>query len=433
MPSWVWLTLAVYAASRVLATTALLIARRHQAESFPGWHGDPQPPYGVFTARWWDGWWYERIWAEGYPGELPIADGSGALPAGAVDLNAWAFFPLYPTLVRLLTDGLGLLGIEATWLVVAPIVSLLAGAAAMLVIHRSVVVGAPGATARHRWLPLATVAVVALWPSAVVLQTGYTEAMALLLVATSLLLIMRRRYAWAILAVALLGLTRAVALPMAVVVAVHLVSRWREVRDGAARPGRGEVASGLGLLVVCGVSGGLWPLIAGWVTGRGDAYLATQAAWRPESGVSPFQGWERLATFSGLGVALAVGAVVLLLALLWLARPWRAGHSRPGHWRAGGMLRVEPWVWCVAYLLYLAAVTDVISSQLRFLLLAFPLAVPLLLVVPLVTASAGEPVRRWASRAWVTLLLLGLAVAQVAWVWTVWMQVLGEETFLKAP
>lgn len=97
------------------------------------------------------------------------------------------------------------------------------------------------------------------------------------------------------------------------------------------------------------------------------------------------------------------------------------------------MLRVEPWVWCVAYLLYLAAVTDVISSQLRFLLLAFPLAVPLLLVVPLVTASAGEPVRRWASRAWVTLLLLGLAVAQVAWVWTVWMQVLGEETFLKAP
>ena len=31
------------------------------------------------------------------------------------------------------------------------------------------------------------------------------------------------------------------------------------------------------------------------------------------------------------------------------------------------------------------------------------------------------------------MLLLGLAVAQVAWVWTVWMQVLGEETFLKAP
>ncbi|PFG18641.1 hypothetical protein ATL40_0184 [Serinibacter salmoneus] len=417
--------LAVYAASRVLATTALLIARHHQAESFPGWHGDPRPPYGVFAARWWDGWWYERIWTEGYPGELPLADGSGALPAGAVDLNAWAFFPLYPMLVRLLTDALALLGIEATWLVTAPIVSLMAGAAAMLVIHRTVVVGAPEATARHPWLPLATVATLALWPSAVVLQTGYTEALALLLVATSLLLIMRRRYGWAMLAVALLGLTRAVALPMAVVVAVHLVLRWREVPDGAARPGRAEVASGLGLLAVCGISGGLWPLVAGWVTGRGDAYLATQAAWRPESGVSPFQGWERLATFSGVGVALALGAVALVLALLWLARPWRSAAS-------AALLRPEPWVWCAAYLLYLAAVTDVISSQLRFLLLAFPLAVPLLLATPMALTRAGEP-RAWVTRVWVGTLLLGLAVAQVAWVWTVWMQVLGEETFLKAP
>lgn len=400
---WVWPVLAVYALSRVLVTGALLIARTHQGESFEGWWPDPagQPPYGVFVGRWWDGWWYEQIWSGGYPDALPVHD-------GVVVINEWAFFPLYPGIVKAITTATG-----GTWIVVAPLVSLVLGAVALLVVHRLVAVAAPDAVAARPGLPLAVVAVIAFFPSAVVLQVAYTESLALLLVATSLLLIVRRRYAWAMLAVAALGFTRAVALPMAVVVAVHLLVRWREARAGREAFGRRERVLGVALLGAAGLSGGIWPLIAGAATGQVDAYVLTQGAWRPDRGVGVFAGWTRVETFSPPGVGLTVGAVALVLVLLALGALSRA--------RAIG---VELWVWCAAYVLYLAAVGDLISSQLRFLLLAFPLAIVLVALVP----RPG-----WAARAWTWLLVAGLAVGQVAWVWTVWMQVLKEVTFLKAP
>lgn len=403
--AWIWPVLAVYAASRVLTTTALVIARRHQEESFPGWWGDPQPPYGVFVARWWDGWWYEQIWAGGYPATLPIADGSGEVPAGDVDINAWAFFPLYPMLVRAVTTVTG-----GTWLVAAPLVSLVCGAVAMLVIHRLIEVAAPLAVAACPGLPLLSVAVVSFWPAAVVFQTAYSEALALLLVATTLLLLVRRRYGLSMVAVLLLGLTRAVALPMVAVGLVHLWLRWRAHRRGEDPLPRREAVLAAAFVLVAGLSGGLWPLIAGWRTGRWDAYLATQQAWRPMHGMALFEGWTRVQGFSGWGVALAAGAVVTVVGLL----------VSPAGRRLGPELRT----WTAAYLLYLAAVGDLISSQLRFLLLAFPLA-----------AALAGLVRRppLAARLWLAVLLTGLATAQVAWVWTVWMQLLKEVTFLKAP
>ncbi len=403
---WVWHVLGVYALSRVLVTGALLIARTHQGESFEGWWPDPdgQPPYGVFVGRWWDGWWYERIWSGGYPDALPVRD-------GAVVINEWAFFPLYPGIVKAVTTATG-----GTWIVVAPLVSLVLGAIALLVVHRLVAVAAPDAVAARPGLPLATVAVLAFFPSAVVLQVAYTESLALLLVATSLLLLVRRRYAWTMLAVAALGFTRAVALPMAVVVAAHLLLRWRESRAGREELAPRERVLGVALLGVAGLSGGIWPLIAGAATGRVDAYVLTQGAWRPDRGVGLFAGWTRVETFSPLGVGLTLVAVALVLGLLALA-----AFAAP---RSARRIGVELWVWCAAYVLYLAAVGDLISSQLRFLLLAFPLATVLVALVP----RPG-----WAARAWTWLLVAGLAAGQVAWVWTVWMQVLKEVTFLNAP
>lgn len=397
--------LGIYLLSRVVATTALVIARTHQGESFEGWwpEAEGRPPYGVFVGRWWDAWWYERIWDAGYPPSIPTED-------GVVVINEWAFFPLFPMLVRAVTTVTG-----GTWIVAAPLVSLALGALALLVVHRLVEVGAPAAVAARPRVPLLVVAVVALFPSAVVLQVAYTESLALLLVATTLLLVVRRRYAWAMLAVALLGLTRAVALPMAAVVAVHLLLRWREHRAGRDPLTRREGVTGVLLLGVAGLSGGFWPLVAGWVTGRPDAYVATQGAWRPDRGVGVFAGWVRVADFSALGVALTVAAVALILVLLWL------GARSPSR-----RLGPELWVWSAAYVLYLAGVGDLISSQLRFLLLAFPLAIVLVALPPLRAPA-------WVGRAWTTVLLLGLAVGQVAWVWTVWMQVLKEVTFLKAP
>lgn len=420
-PAWVWRALTVYLASRILVTGALLIARRHQGPSFEGWWPDDagRPPYGVFVGRWWDGWWYEQIWTHGYPDAIPTED-------GVVVINEWAFFPLFPGIVKAITTATG-----GTWIVVAPLVSLVLGAIALLVVHRLIEVGAPEAVAARPALPLATVAVLAFFPSAVVLQVAYTESLALLLVATTLLLIVRRRYAWAMLAVAALGFTRAVALPMAVVVAVHLLLRWREARAGREPWPRREVVLGVGLLGVAGLSGGIWPLIAGWATGRADAYVATQGAWRPDRGVGVFAGWVRVADFSALGVALTIAALALIAALLVLAV--RSPSRRLG---------VELWVWTVAYLLYLAAVGDLISSQLRFLLLACPLAT-VLAALPRPRKPADNALARATGTPsapqgvlggwWAWGLVVGLGVGQVSWVWTVWMQVLKEVTFLKAP
>ena len=141
--AWAWQVLGIYLVSRIVATTALLIARTHQGDSFDGWWPGEQPPYGVFVARWWDGWWYEQVALHGYPSQLPLDE------LGAVDLNEWAFYPLYPGIVRGLMELTG-----GTWIVLAPLVSAVLGAAALLVIYRVVEVGAPRAvklTARIRF------------------------------------------------------------------------------------------------------------------------------------------------------------------------------------------------------------------------------------------------------------------------------------------
>ena len=146
---------------------------------------------------------------------------------GLVQQNAWAFFPLYPLLVRGVMTVTG-----GSWAVVAPTVSLLAGAGAMLLVHRSVVRGAPRAVAARPGLPLATVLLVSVFPTSVVLQVGYTEALALLLVAAALLAVVSRRYGWACLAVL------AYSLGMTTVV-LFIVSRFAglRVREGDERQG----------------------------------------------------------------------------------------------------------------------------------------------------------------------------------------------------
>ena len=61
-----------------------------------GWTG-PDVSYLTFTAQW-DGQWYQHIAEQGYPRRLPT-DANGL-----VQQNAWAFYPLFPFLSRVLMD-----------------------------------------------------------------------------------------------------------------------------------------------------------------------------------------------------------------------------------------------------------------------------------------------------------------------------------------
>jgi hypothetical protein len=385
--SWPWWlqSLAVYAAARAFSAVLLLVVAGRQAAN--GWTG-ASPGYAEYTGLMWDATWYRRIAEGGYPATLPVgADGT-------VQQNEWAFFPLYPMLVRGLMTLTG-----GSWAALAPTVSLLAGAGAVLLVHRTVVRGAPRAVAARPGLPLATVLLVSVFPTSVVLQVGYTEALALLLVAASLLAVVTRRYGWACAAVLALGFTRAVALPMAVVVVVHALVRLREWRSAGVRP-PGRDLAGIGALAVTAVlSGVAWIAVCGWVTGVPDAYLQTQEAWRGVRTTTPFAGWSYVPPFwFGDAAPLVVGAATLVVVACLVA---------PSTWRLGRELHA----WSAAYLLYLAAAVEPGSSLARFLVLAFPLG----------AATAGVVTRpRWARWAWTGAVVVLMLALQVVWVWRIW-------------
>ncbi|KQY43041.1 hypothetical protein [Cellulomonas sp. Root137] len=383
-PWWVQV-LAVYAAARLFTTVVFLWVASVQEQN--PWTAE-HPDYFPYVGFMFDGSWYRNVAENGYPAELPRGEN------GLVQQNAWAFFPLFPMLARGLMQLTG-----GSWDVVAPLLALVLGAGAVLAIHQTVVRGAPRAVAARPGLPLASVALVSVFPTAAVLQVAYTEALALLLIASALLLLIRRDYGWMALVVVALGFTRAVALPMAAVVVVHAAVRWWSARRGTDT-WTWRTGVGLGALTfLSAASGFLWPAICGWATGVPDGYLQTQEAWRGVPEVAPFGGWFYVPQFwfGPRALLVVVSGFALVIAVLVVPAAWRLGN--------------ELHAWAAAYIVYIAAVVEPGSSLARFLLLAFPLA----------AVTAGVVTRPPAARRWwfgaVVVLMLGL---QVLWVRQMW-------------
>lgn len=375
--TWPWWAqaLAVHALARTVSAVLLVVVARSQ-EANP-WT-DAAPSYGAYVGRMWDASWYRETFETGYPDVLPVgAD-------GAVLQNPWAFFPLFPTLVRGLHALTG-----AGWDVLAPTLALLCGAAAAVVVHRLVATAGAAAVERRPGLPLATVLLVGVFPSSPVLQVAYTESLALLLVAGSLLLLARRRYGWTALVVVLLGLTRAVALPVAAVVLWHGLARWR--RGDLSGPDAARLG---GLLGVAVVSGLLWPWVCRYVTGVPGAYFRTQEAWRGGADVVPFVPWVDVSRWLFADAGPWLLAVLLVLVAALVLNPVAA------------RLGPEMHAWSGAYLAYLVATVQPGTSLVRFLLLAFPLA----------AVTAG-----WTrSRAWLAGVSLVFVAGQAWWLWQLW-------------
>ena len=386
---WTWWgrALGVYLATRAFSAVVFVVVARRQVENY--WT-PAKPSYLRFTGLMWDASWYRTIAEQGYPDVLP----RGA--DGLVQQNPWAFFPLFPYVVRWF-----MMVTRSPWYVAAPLVAMALGAVAALVVYRLIERGAPRAVEARPGLPLATVALLGVFPTAAILQTGSTESLAVLLVAASLLLIVERRYVGASVAILALGFTRAVALPMAAVIVVHGLLRWRGSRSGDDRLARVDVA-GLGLLGgTAVVSGVAWPLICGWVTGVPDGYLKTQGAWRGVRAIKPFASWGYTSSFwtkewwpYPYVLVLGVGVVVACLVV-------------PAARRLGNELHV----WSAAYLFYIAAVIEPGSSIARFAILAFPLGA---VTAGLVTRP---PSRR---RLWFGFVVVLMAVLQVTWIYNTW-------------
>lgn len=378
--------LAVYAASRLLAVLAMLVAATWFQP--PAGVGHLDPGLGDVLGLW-DSEWYQRVAERGYPLPLPADPESGLLT-----YSAWAFYPAFPMMVR----ALMLTGLPFTAAAVG--LNLVLGAGAVLLIWRGFrfALHAAPQPARER-LSLVAAALWCLHPATGVLVLPYTEALACLLVAWALLLLMQRRYLWVAGAAVGLGFTRGVAPALACAALAHLVFRWREERAAGMVPLRGHRSSAAVMLVATGLSAIAWPLVVGVASGLPWAFFEVQAAWgqKPEEG--PFVLWLAWA-WEGRGLF----AVVVLLALV--ATYVALVLGRHGRW-----LAVELRVWALAYPLYLLAVVRPITSMWRFALLDFPIAA-LIASVAMRTSTGASVVPHWRRRAAVVVLAL---VAGIFW------------------
>ncbi len=333
---------ALYTVFRLVTTGILLWVI--EAEQDPRIYSGERPRYFDFATLW-DGAWYRRIAEEGYPDHIPVG------PTGEVRQNPWAFYPMFPMLARGLTAVSGW-----SFEITGTLVAVLLGYAAALVIAVLLrqQVGAAAA--------LAGVAVVAAFPTAPTLQVAYTESLAMLLLATVLLLLSRRRWGAAGIVAVLTGLARPIALPLGLVALVAVVLRWRRRAEDPL--GRGELWRMLWALAGCGISGLLWPAIVWRSTGQADGYTRTMSAWRGGETVLPF-----LPTIEAVQVLFGEfrGPLLLLLAagLLALAvlGPWASG------------LGPEMRTWSLAYPFYLVAALSPWTSIYRYLLPLFPVFV----------------------------------------------------------
>ena len=384
VPLSIWLPLAIFAVTRLYGVVIIAVAARHQvalpSPDHPGIYQftpHPDSPGYLALITNWDGQWYERIATDGYhllsPGD----------PQSKNALKAFAFLPAFPAIVGGLMTATGL-----SFAVCATVVNLVAGGAAMVVMFALV------ERTAGRFAAAATVLFTNCFVAAPLFQAAYAESISLLLVCTILLLVARRQYGWAVLAVVLLSLTRLVTPPLAIVVLVHAVVRFRGRSQDPVR--RWEIFGMTALAVVSAASVSLWSTITAVITSGVKDTGANRGSISNAVVVGRF-GWftnayEHIGWIGVIGLAL-LAVLFLVVALSRLTRSWG----------------VEVRTWFAIYPIFLLFVAGVHTGMLRYVLLAFPLAL-LMVGSP---APGAIPRKRAALVATVCVISLAL---QAPWV-----------------
>ncbi|MDI2035416.1 hypothetical protein PJL15_02547 [Paenarthrobacter nitroguajacolicus] len=381
-PWWLQVSL-VFVAARLVSACIFMAAALQQGTSpwFP-----PAPDYWNFITIW-DGRWYQQAADNGYPSVLPV-DANGV-----VKENAWAFYALFPFLGRGLAAMTGLGTLQAL-----TVIAMLAGLGAALVIFKLFREFAGKRTA------IWGVVFVSTFPVSPILQVPYAESLNLLLLAASLLLVVRRRYLTAIPVVLVMCLSRPTGVPFAAMVGLLLLWRlWERFRRlPSTSPSSTRSLLSLGALVVAtGIGALAWPAIAWAVTGDPAAYTRTETAWRGHDLV-PFKPWfdtGRMLFGPVLGV-LAPFVFTGLFVLVMMSAPVRA-------------LGTELRLWCTCYMGYLLVFLHPQTSTFRMLLPLFPLAL----------GVAGLSKSK-AYRGTVVVMFVLLQIVWVVWLWA-WAQLPG--------
>ncbi|CAM5266666.1 hypothetical protein [Streptomyces griseomycini] len=322
---------------------------------------EKHPRFGGGAHTWdvlgsWDGWWYQQIALHGYdPALEPIPGATGLI---TLEGNSAAFFPLYPALMRMVSEvtGLGPYGAGMT-------VSVLSSFVAALGIH--------AVTARlgGRRAGLIAVGLWAVWPGSGAEWAVYSESVYTALAAWACYAVMTRRWLTAGVLTFTAGLARPTAVTLVAALAVAgLLAVWRR-QEGMRRP---LVAVAIAPLGVFGYLG--W---VGWRMGDWSGYSKLQdGAWAHKFdygrhtldvltsvpvGHNDYLFAMPFEDIIGVGVALTVPVLTVLLA------------------------RLRPPAVLVVYtvLSYLMVMTtqQIFGNVSRYLLPLFPLFIPLALAM----------------------------------------------------
>ena len=306
LPWWrrpaIWIPLSVYVLSRIVVVIIALSEAKRQIPQtvdatairvmFPT---PASPDYWTFMTNW-DGQWYREITAHGWPKVLPRDD------YGMVDMNTWAFWPLWPGLVWGLMKVTGL-----PFVVAGPLLATILGAVAIVLLFRLI------DAAVGRFEAIVVTVATCFYMGSPVMQASYTESLALIWVVVILLLIRRSRYGWTALAILGLALTRNIVLAMVPVMITHAVVAWRS-HDEGAHPLRRRLSL-VALIAWTGSLTLLWPWVAGRVTGVPDAYTQTLIPWRIDATSIKLGTWWSMLERQGGPVAQVAGVCALLFYL----------------------------------------------------------------------------------------------------------------------
>ena len=340
-----WFPLSVFALTRLIDFVMISLSARtqialtHTLPLYTVYSPTPASPGYLTAITNWDGQWYLRIVEQGYD---VTAVGDYEQWAKAFALNQP---PLFPLIVRAVMWATGM-GFGAA----ATVVNLLAGSVMVLLLYRLI---EPYA---GRFVAASSVALLCTFMSAPVLQLAYKDGLALMLVVLAMLLIVRRRYWLAVVAILALSMTRQVTPPLAIVLAAHAWTRFRNRQESPIS--RGDVTSMAAVFATSIAALVAWSTIVRLWLGNSNADSSRGSpASIGRTGLGWFGQADRLFGLTGV-VAIAVFFLILVgLAYSPATRRWGP--------------ETRAWLW--GYPAFLMVGTTMHTGQLRYFLADFPL------------------------------------------------------------
>ena len=312
--------------------------------------GGGAQPWDVLAS--WDGWWYQQVAQFGYhPQLIPVP---GATSGFMIEQNSAAFFPLYPGLMRLVSDVTGL-GLYGAGMLVSVVASLFAAAGIFAVAERLAGTRA-GVIAAGLW---------AVIPGSGAEWAVYSDSTFVALAAWSCYYVMTRRWIAAGVVTLIAGLNRPTAAALIAAVGIAALIDLYRRESGVLRPVAAMLMAPLGLFGYVG-----W---VGWRMGDWGGYFKLQHdAWLHyfDYGVTTWHAMRGV-MLGRYDYPFAYPVPDMLAVLIVLALPILIVL----------MLRLRPPVVLIVYTL-VTLVTVLGSAQIfgnvsRYLLPVFPLFVPL--------------------------------------------------------